>query len=79
MTVSLSWHDSSVLPDQSAQTETSLELLAEKMRHAQSTRAQIIVTTNPDCLLQLRVGVQIHYTNQQVLHVVELLDRSMRP
>ncbi len=61
------------------QTETSLELLAEKMRHAQSTGAQTIVTANPGCLLQLRAGAAIHRTNQEVLHVVELLDRSMRP
>src|SRR5467141_5036160 len=59
------------------QTETSLELLAEKMRHAQSTRAQTIVTANPGCLLQLRAGAAIHRTSQEVLHVVELLDRAM--
>ena len=61
------------------QTETSLELLAEKMRHAQSTCAQTIVTANPGCLLQLRAGAAIHRTNQEILHVVELLDRSMQP
>jgi len=61
------------------QPETSLELLAEKMRHAQSTRAQTIVTTNPGCLLQLRAGAAIHATNQEVLHVVELLDRATVP
>ena len=60
------------------QTETSLQLLAEKMHHAQSTRAPIIATANPGCLLQLRAGVRIHRTNQQVLHIVELLDRSIR-
>ena len=60
------------------QTETSLELLAEKMLQAQSTRAPIIATANPGCLLQLRAGVAIRRTNQQVLHVVELLDRTMR-
>ena len=58
------------------QTETSLELLTDKMRHAQSTRAQTIVTANPGCLLQLRAGAAIHRTNQEVLHVVELLDRA---
>jgi glycolate oxidase iron-sulfur subunit len=60
------------------QTDTALELLAEKMSHAQSTRAQIIATANPGCLLQLRAGTALHHTNQEVLHVVELLDRSMR-
>jgi glycolate oxidase iron-sulfur subunit len=59
------------------QTETSLELLAEKMRHAKSTRAQTIVTANPGCLLQLRAGAAIHCTGQEVLHVVELLDRAI--
>jgi glycolate oxidase iron-sulfur subunit len=61
------------------QTETSLDLLSDKMRHAQSTRAQVIVTANPGCLLQLRAGAAIHRTNQEVLHVIELLDRSMQP
>jgi glycolate oxidase iron-sulfur subunit len=61
------------------QTEASLELLAEKMSHAKSTGAQTIVTANPGCLLQLRAGAAIHRTNQEVLHVVELLDRGMQP
>jgi glycolate dehydrogenase iron-sulfur subunit len=61
------------------QTETSLQLLAEKMRHVQSTGAQTIVTTNPGCILQLRAGVALHQTNQNVLHVVELLDRALAP
>jgi glycolate dehydrogenase iron-sulfur subunit len=60
------------------QTEASLELLAEKMRHAASTGAQTIVTANPGCLLQLRAGVALHNTNQNVLHIVELLDRSQK-
>ena len=61
------------------QTKTSLELLAEKMRHAQSTEAKTIVTANPGCLLQLRAGVALHRTNQNVVHVVELLDRALVP
>jgi glycolate oxidase iron-sulfur subunit len=59
------------------QTETSLELLAEKMRHAAATGAQIIVTANPGCLLHLRAGAAMHGTKQQVLHVVELLDLAI--
>jgi len=59
------------------QTETALELLAGKMQHAQSTGAQAIVTANPGCLLQLRAGAEIHHTGQEVLHVVELLDRAI--
>ena len=57
-------------------TGASLDLLAEKMSYAKSTGAQIIATANPGCLLQLRAGVQLHKTGQEVLHVVELLDRA---
>jgi glycolate oxidase iron-sulfur subunit len=59
------------------QTEASLDLLAEKMQHCVATGAQAIVTANPGCLLQLRAGVDIHCTGQQVLHIVELLDRAL--
>jgi glycolate oxidase iron-sulfur subunit len=60
------------------QTKTSLDLLSEKMGHAAATRAQTIVTANPGCLLQLRAGARIHHTKQEVLHVVELLERAMK-
>jgi len=59
------------------QTEAALELLEEKMRHAGATGAQAIVTANPGCILQLRAGTKIHRTDQEVLHVVELLDRAL--
>lgn len=59
------------------QTEASLELLADKMKHASSTKAETIVTANPGCLLQMRAGAELHKTGQQVLHVMELLDRSL--
>jgi glycolate oxidase iron-sulfur subunit len=59
------------------QTEASLELLSEKMKHAASTQAATIVTANPGCLLQMRAGAEIHKTGQQVLHVMELLDRAL--
>jgi len=59
------------------QTEASLDLLSEKMDYAKNTGAQIIATANPGCLLQLRAGAEIHATGQEVLHVVELLDRAI--
>jgi glycolate oxidase iron-sulfur subunit len=58
------------------QTEASLDLLAEKMGHARATAAEVIATSNPGCLLQMRAGARIHGTNQEVLHVMELLDRA---
>ncbi len=59
------------------QTQTALELLAEKMHCAAETGAETIVTANPGCLLQMRAGSEIHRTGQQVLHVMELLDRAL--
>ena len=59
------------------ETSTSMELLKEKMRNAKSTDAPIIVTANPGCMLQLRAGAKLHATEQEVLHVVELLDRAL--
>ena len=60
------------------ETEASLELLARKMASAGQTQTQAIVTANPGCILQLRAGAAIHGTKQEVLHVVELLDRAIR-
>ena len=59
------------------ETKTSLELLALKMESVGATKAQAIVTANPGCILQLRAGAAIHRTGQEVLHVVELLDRAL--
>jgi len=59
------------------QTEASLELLSEKMSDAKKTNARFIATANPGCLLQLRAGAEMHKTGQEVLHIVELLDRAM--
>jgi glycolate oxidase iron-sulfur subunit len=59
------------------QTRASLELLEEKMACARASGATTIVTANPGCLLQMRAGAEIHGTNQEVLHVAELLDRAL--
>jgi len=59
------------------QTRTSMDLLAEKMNLAKGTGAQVVVSANPGCLLQLRAGAELHNTGQEVLHVVELLARAL--
>jgi len=59
------------------ETETSLDILKEKMKHASATNAPMIVTANPGCLLQMRAGATIHKTGQEVVHVIELLDRAI--
>src|ERR1700704_213729 len=60
------------------ETQTSLDILAEKMKHARATNAPVIVTANPGCLLQMRAGAKIHSTGQEVVHVIELLDRALK-
>jgi glycolate oxidase iron-sulfur subunit len=47
------------------------------MECAKQTQARAIVTANPGCILQLRAGAAIHAADQEVLHVIELLDRSI--
>jgi glycolate oxidase iron-sulfur subunit len=59
------------------ETSAALEILASKMENIRATKAQAIVTANPGCILQLRAGARIHGTGQEVMHVVELLDRAM--
>ncbi len=59
------------------QTAASMSLLEEKMRLAHGTQADAIVTANPGCILQLRAGAVKFNTGQEVLHVVELLDRAI--
>jgi glycolate oxidase iron-sulfur subunit len=59
------------------QTDASLELLEEKMKNAKNTGARVIATANPGCLLQMRAGVELQKTGQEVLHVVEVLDRAL--
>jgi glycolate oxidase iron-sulfur subunit len=60
------------------QTKASLELLDDKMKNIATVKPEVIVTANPGCMLQLRAGVQRVNSKQEVMHVVELLDRSMR-
>ncbi|MGA7916937.1 MAG: (Fe-S)-binding protein, partial [Candidatus Acidiferrales bacterium] len=59
------------------ETQTSLEILDRKMECVKHTKAGVIATANPGCILQLRAGAAMHKTGQEVLHVVELLDRAL--
>ena len=60
-------------------TDMAMALLEKKMQMVETTGADTIVTANPGCLLQLRVGVK-KYGNKRrrVMHVVELLDEAYR-
>ena len=57
-------------------TEMAGQLLENKMQSVNGTGAEWIVTANPGCMIQLQAGAQKHGKGQQVLHVVEVLDKS---
>lgn len=60
------------------QNEMAMQILDSKMRHVNSTGAQVIATANPGCMLELEAGVRMHGSGQRVVHVVELLDEAYR-
>jgi glycolate oxidase iron-sulfur subunit len=59
--------------------EMAERLLDGKMRRVDQTGAELILTANPGCLLQLRAGVARSGevgSRRRVMHVVELLDEA---
>ncbi len=60
------------------QSEMAAQILETKMRNVNSTRAEVIATANPGCMLQLRAGARQHGHGQRVAHVVEILDEAYR-
>ena len=58
--------------------EMSERLLESKMRRIDETRAEVVLTANPGCLLQLRAGVKRAGSQRRVMHVIELLDEAYR-
>lgn len=54
--------------------DESMKILDDKMEKAKETKAQTIVTTNPGCLLQMRLGVERSGAEEtEALHIVEVL------
>lgn len=60
------------------QNEMAMMILERKMESVNATRAQIVATANPGCMLQLQAGVRLHGKDQRVMHVVELLDLAYK-
>ncbi len=58
------------------QPEMSQRLLARKMQHALATEAEVIVSTNPGCILQLQAGVRAAGAQVRVAHLIDLLDAA---
>ncbi|MDQ0340043.1 glycolate oxidase iron-sulfur subunit [Caldalkalibacillus uzonensis] len=57
------------------QPEMSARILDEKMKHVRATKADILVTSNPGCLLQMKAGIQRAglSDHMKAIHVVDLL------
>jgi glycolate oxidase iron-sulfur subunit len=58
------------------QNEMSMVVLKSKMDYVAMSGAEVIVTANPGCMLQLQAGARMHGKGQRVAHVVEILDEA---
>ncbi len=58
-------------------SEESRQVLERKLGNARQTGAEILVTANPGCQLQLAWGVRETGQKQEVLHLMELLGRAI--
>jgi glycolate oxidase iron-sulfur subunit len=55
--------------------EMSGRILEHKMEHAEATKAEYILTSNPGCLLQMKLGIEKHGDPERTkaVHVVDFL------
>ena len=60
------------------QNEMAMQILRQKMDSVNATKAEIVATANPGCMLQLQAGVRLHGSGQRVMHVIEVLDLAYR-
>ncbi|MEH7129545.1 (Fe-S)-binding protein [Neobacillus drentensis] len=55
--------------------DESMKILDEKMKNMKETKANVIITTNPGCLIQMKLGVERENLSDSVkaLHLIEYL------
>ena len=55
--------------------DASMDILNLKMEYAKNTKAAVIITTNPGCLLQMKLGIKREGLDETVraLHLIEYL------
>ena len=58
------------------QPEMAARLLERKVGHIQATQADVVVTGNPGCLMQIRAGLQQHGLPIQAVHTIDLLAQA---
>jgi glycolate oxidase iron-sulfur subunit len=61
------------------QPELASDILDKKMNQVQSIRPDIIITANPGCLLQMKIGIQRAglQGKVKVMHIVDYLTETM--
>lgn len=59
------------------QPELSMQILDRKMERVAAARLDILVTSNPGCLFQLQYGARRKGLDLEVVHLAELLARSL--
>jgi len=59
------------------QPERSAAILARKFEHVAASGAEVLVTENVSCLLQLRVGARLYAPRVRVMHLAEVLLASV--
>jgi glycolate oxidase iron-sulfur subunit len=60
------------------QGEMAAELGHRKASHISQAEPDVVVTTNPGCILQIQAAARRRGDRYQVLHLVELLDAALR-
>ncbi|MCS7050189.1 MAG: heterodisulfide reductase-related iron-sulfur binding cluster [Thermomicrobium sp.] len=58
------------------QPDMASALLERKIDNALATGAEVIVSANPGCMLQLEAGLRARGARVPVLHLIEVLDRA---
>jgi glycolate oxidase iron-sulfur subunit len=56
--------------------ERATEILDRKLANVEATKADVVLTGNPGCLLQLESGVRRKGLKTRVLHLTQILDRA---
>lgn len=52
------------------------QMLEEKVQNIEATKAEIVVSANPGCMMQVGQGLQRTGSKVRIVHVVELLDQA---
>jgi glycolate oxidase iron-sulfur subunit len=58
--------------------EAAAQLRDRKVQNILKTDAEAIISSNPGCLLQISTGLEAAGRPMRIMHLVEVLDRSIR-